>query len=159
KHLGEQLGLVVPAGRIHSLELMFRTSENTRGCPLLLPLLLWAAGPYELWENFVVRAPAEKVVASTTRTLQRLTQRGPPQACDVRRELWHQGLREDVQKCWVLRLGRYRFLDEHVVRWRNVGDKAVAVLAVRKHPMTLEDISAEIEEEHNLRTLANRLVS
>lgn len=157
--LREQLGAVIEAERLDGLKQMFEACEIARERPFLLPLLLWEAGPYERHANFIVRAPAEKVVSATLKVLKMLTRRGPAEASAARGELSRLGLTKEVQEPWVSELGCFRFSGAHLVPWDgNLGDKAEAILTLRKQPMTQEDISAEIPEEHNPRTLGNRLV-
>lgn len=158
--LREQLGPVIRAERLDSLKQVFEACEAARERPLLLPLLLWLAGPYEWHGSFILRAPSDKIVSATLKTLKALTRRGPADASAARDELSRLGLARDAQEAWVSELGSFRFSGAYLVPWDgNLGDKAEAILVLRKHPMTLEEISAEIPEEHNPRTVGNRLVS
>lgn len=75
-------------------------------------------------------------------------------------QLTELGIHKDIHQGWVTHIGDFRFLRNHVARWNgNVGDKAEIVLKLNGRPMSREEITAEIGEDHNERTLGNRLVS
>jgi hypothetical protein len=153
----DQLGLVFPTDRLQTLQKLLFESEITRDHALLLPLLLWNAGPYEQFGDFLVRAPAEKVVTQTKKVIRALTLPGPIEAEQVSEPLARLGINPEFQQRWILGLGEFRFLDTYLVSWTgNLADKAAIVLKIRGCPMTREEISAAIGEQFNIDSLANR---
>ena len=153
----DQLGLVFPADRFEILQKLLSESEITRDHPLLLPLLVWSAGPYEQVGDFFVRAPAEKIVAQTRKAIRALTRRGPVEAGEASEPLTRLGINGEFHRRWILGLGEFRFLDKHLASWTgSLADKAEIVLKIRGCPMNREEISAEIGEQFNIDSLANR---
>ncbi len=160
RQLRDQLGLVASPEQVDSIEHIFNESKVSQESPVLFSLLFWEAGPYERYEGFFVLAPAQKVVSSTTKILRALTRKGPAESSAVRGELTKARINQNVQELWVSHVSPFRFWRGLVVRWDgNVGDKAALILAMRKCPMTVEEISAEMAEVRSARTLANRLLA
>lgn len=156
----DQVGLAFPADQIQTLQKLLLESETTRDHALLLPLLLWSAGPYEQVGDFYVRAPAEKIAAQTRKILRALTRRGPIEAVEASEPLADLGIKAEFHQRWILGLGEFRFLDKYLVSWKgNLADKAAIVLKIRRCPMTREEISEEIGEQFNIDSLANRFSS
>jgi hypothetical protein len=153
----DQLGLVFPADRFETLQKLLSESEITRDHSLLLPLLVWSAGPYEQVGDFFVRAPAEKIVAQTRKAMRALTRRGPVEAVEAGEPLVRLGIKGEFHRRWILGLGEFRFLDKYLACWTgSLADKAEIVLKIRGCPMNREEISAEIGEQFNIDSLANR---
>ncbi|MGA2335036.1 MAG: sigma factor-like helix-turn-helix DNA-binding protein [Terriglobales bacterium] len=153
----DQLGLVFPTDRLQTLQQLLSESEITRDHALLLPILIWSAGPYEQWGDFFVRAPAEKVVAQTRKAIRALTRRGPVEAIEGSEPLARLGIHGEFHRRWILGLGEFRFLDKYLASWTgSLADKAEIVLKIRGCPMNREEISAEIGEQFNIDSLANR---
>jgi hypothetical protein len=153
----DQLGFVFPAYRLETLQKLLSESEITRDHTLLLPILVWSAGPYEQVGDFFVRAPAEKIVAQTRKAIRALTRRGPIKAVEVREPLARLGINEEFHRRWILGLGEFRFLDKYLASWTgSLADKAEIVLNIRGCPMNREEISTEIGEVFNIDSLANR---
>jgi Sigma-70, region 4 len=155
--LQDQLGLVFPADRFETLQKLLFESEITRDHIFLLPLLVWSAGPYERVGDFFVRAPSEKIVAQTRKAVRALTRRGPVEAVEVGEPLARLGIKEEFHRRWILGLGEFRFLDKYLASWTgSLADKAEIVLKIRGCPMNREEIFAEIGEQFNIDSLANR---
>lgn len=158
--LAQQLGSVARSERLEKFERLFRESPLARHRELILPLLLWAGGPYERYGPFVVQSPADNLVNATTETLDSITRKGPAKASVAMAKLARLGVAPGAQESWVLHLNRHRFMNGFLVRWRgNLGDKAEAVLSTQNRPMTIEELAAQIGEQKNIRTLGNRLVT
>jgi Sigma-70, region 4 len=153
----DQLGLVFPADQLQTLQKPLSESEVTRDHTLLLPLLLWSAGPYEQVGDFFVRAPAEKIVTQTRKAIRALTRRGPVEAVEASESLAQLGIKGEFHRRWILGLGEFRFPDKYLASWTGtLADKAEIVLKIRGCPMNREEISAEIGEQFNIDSLANR---
>jgi hypothetical protein len=106
----DQLGLVFPADQLQTLQKLLSESETTREHTLLLPLLLWSAGPYEQVGDFLVRAPAKKIVAQTRKIIRALTRGGPIEAGEVSEPLVRLGIKVEFHQRWIIGLGRFRRL-------------------------------------------------
>ena len=150
-----QIGLACPSRYIDELVTLTRATSCSSD---LLPILLWQGGPYAPAENWLIRHPLHE----TRELLESLL---PPigtseSQIDVQTRLIEQGL--DPQFCVeILNYFECRTFDNGmVVRWRgSLADKAFLLLANHAKPMTREEISSQIPEEHSIRTLGNYLFS
>ena len=107
--------------------------------------------------DFFVRAPAEKIVAQTRMAIRALMRRGPVDAVEASEPLARLGIKDEFHRRWILGLGEFRFLDKYLASWTgSLADKAEIVLKIRGCPMNREEISAEIGEQFNIDSLANR---
>lgn len=153
--LSVQLGLAVPSQSLLEIASLFTSSAATAMCPLLLPLLLWISGPYENVAGWVVRKPTSASLEALSSIL--------PQATDTVRledlslQLKELGIREVYHKQLIAHLGCL-LIGDTVLAWNgSLADKAYTLLSLAERPMTREQISSAIPDEHSIRTLGNYL--
>jgi hypothetical protein len=153
--LAAQLGLAVPEEKIVETCSLFECSAATSKNPMIFPLLLWIGGPYEQVENWVIRKPAIENLELLKSILPQTATTAPLEYLSVKlkqfdvHEAYHQGL--------LVYLGG-RLIGDTVIGWRgSLADKAFSLLSVAGRPMSREQLSSGIPEEHSIRTLGNYL--
>jgi hypothetical protein len=121
-------------------------------------LLLYIAGPYELWDDWLVRRPAKAVVSASVAAVDELFNVAFPVVEEALAALERAGVPQGAARDWLGLLPRIRVLDDYVVPWRGtLADKAQIVLRVSGRPLSLDEIVVAIGEEFNVRTLRNYL--
>jgi hypothetical protein len=155
KSFAIESGLIFPKQRLDELTALVNASRVTAKCPLLLPLLLFVGGPYGLSQDWIVRKPVSDIL---DRARSVLPQPGAVQKVgDIDEQLRKLGVAtKDI--ALLLRFLGWRVLGDSVLPWRgSLADKAFGILQVVGRPMTREEISSEIVEDHSIRTLGNYL--
>jgi hypothetical protein len=120
-------------------------------------LLLELAGPYTAEKGWFYlsesQAAIEAVVAS-------LTPIAPVALDQLLERLASLSASENIAREWLLARPDTRVSDGRVVRWgSNLGDKAVAILALRGEPMTAEEIYESLGEDRSERSFKQRVQS
>jgi hypothetical protein len=153
--LAGQLGLAFPEQLLSETASLFASSAVTAENPLFLPLLLWIGGPYERVRGWVIKKPASTNLAMLSAIL--------PQTAtisnfdDLSLQLQELGVRVQYHDGLIVYLG-CRLIEGCVLSWRgSLADKAFSLLTISGHPMTREQLSSGIPEEHSIRTLGNYL--
>lgn len=143
-------GLVFPA---HDLESVLGLAWDGHSVSLELQLILFLAGPYHVHDNTVVASAFQAALAEAVGPVAQ----GPVPLAVLRRTMTRLGIRED-QQVPALRARRdIRIAGEMVLPWSgSIGDKAAMVLALKRSPMTAEEIHEQINEG-SLTTLKNYL--
>lgn len=155
KSFATELGLIFPKQHLDELTTLVTTSTVTANCPLLLPLLLWVGGPYGLSQDWIVRKPIADTMERVRAVLPELG--AVVKLSDVDAQLRSLGV---ITKNIDLLLRHFgcRVLGDTVLPWRgSLSDKAFGILQSVGRPMTREEISSAIAEEHSIRTLGNYL--
>ena len=121
-------------------------------------ILLYLAGPYEVYGGWIVRKPAQQVVAATVTALEAVSEGGYPTVGEALSALMITGIREDDAREWLASMPSVRVLDDYVVPWRGtLADKAEIVLRVFGRPLDFDEIVAAVAGDFNARTLRNYL--
>lgn len=155
KSLSEQLGVVFQQKRLDELVSLASSSDIAVSCPDLLPLLLWLGGPYSQDGPWIVKKPVPETLLSLREVVPVMGTE--TKLYDFQRALSAIGVRNlDVGA--IEALCDCRVLGDQVITWRgSLADKAAAILHVNGSPMTREQISVAIPDEHSIRTLGNYL--
>jgi hypothetical protein len=155
KSFTRQLGLAVPKKRFDDLSALAMSSSTFANHPLLLPLLLWLGGPYGLLHDWIVRKPVSDSIDHIRACL-------PEQATvdllsAVEERLTAIGVSgTDLQQ--LVSHFECRVLRDSVLSWRgSLADKAFCILTNSGQPMTRDEISILIADDHSTRALGNRL--
>jgi hypothetical protein len=153
--LAGQLGVAFPEEHLSETASLFATSAVTAQNRLLLPLLLWVGGPYERDGGWVLKKPASATLAILSAIL--------PQTASISKfedlslQFTELGVRTQYHERLIAYLG-CRLIDGFVLQWRgSLADKAFSLLSISGHPLTRDQISSSIPEEHSIRTLGNYL--
>jgi hypothetical protein len=153
--LSEQLGLAFPATDLTRTASLFASSSVTAANPFLLPLLLWIGGPYEQKDGWMVRKPYATTMTLLESVLPTNAEIVPFENLSV--QLSDLGVNSTHHKELIGFLG-CRQIEGQVLTWRgSLADKAFALLSAAGQPLTREQISSQIPEEHSIRTLGNYL--
>jgi hypothetical protein len=153
--LSTQLGLAFPSAEAIRTASLFASSTVTAANPFLLPLLLWIGGPYEEREGWMVRRPYAANMALLESVLPSTAEVVAFEELSI--QLNELGVNSTHHKQLIGFLG-CRQIENQVLTWRgSLADKAFALLSAAREPLTREQISAQIPEEHSIRTLGNYL--
>jgi hypothetical protein len=155
KSLANELGLAIPKKRFDDLSALAMSSSAFADHPLLIPLLLWIGGPYALSQDWIVRKPVSDTMDQIRSCL---PEPGKLDSLyEVEERLKGIGVSAGNLQQLISHLD-YRVLGESVLSWRgSLADKAFGILTNTGNPMTREEISSAIGEEHSIRTLTNYL--
>ena len=119
-------------------------------------ILLYLAGPYEVSGGWIVRKPAQQVVAATVAALDAVCENGYPTVDEALAALTGTGIREDAAREWLASMPHVRALDDYVVPWRGtLADKAEIALRVVGRPLDFDEIVEVLGGDFNVRTLRN----
>jgi hypothetical protein len=159
--LKQRLGAACPADRIFAVVPEAGALTTRAEDPIVhLLILLWIAGPYELFGEWLVREPATRLLRTTQRALDQLTKKGPAPLEATLKRLQDLGIGNEFCLAWLEQVPKFRVVDDALVRWRgSVGDKAETVLALNGSPMSREQILTEIAEDKSVRSLGNALLA
>lgn len=159
--LRAQLGAAYPVHR-----LMAENPHFVPGVDVRTPevgqflLLLWAAGPYHVHGEWLILAPAERLIRRSRELLEQLTEAGPIPGAAALQALEPLEIAEPIRGEWLRSVGEglVRPIRDLLVPWRgSLADKAALILQIEGQPMTREEISRAIGEPHSMQTLSNYL--
>ena len=116
------------------------------------------AGPYELINGWLVLKSA--VASDPTRRIREMTDEvGYIDHDQATKELNKWGLNTSLHEEWLVRDGKIRKFNGHLVRWDgSIGDKLVIALADIGRPATIEALLEYIQEDRAKTSAANRVV-
>lgn len=121
-------------------------------------ITLYAAGQYEISGGWIVRKPAQQVVASTVLAIKAATDGGYPSLDEALAALVSAGIRQADAREWLASMPHVRVLDDYVVQWSGtLADKAETVLRVRGRPLDFDEIVDAMTGDFQVRTLRNYL--
>jgi hypothetical protein len=153
--LSSQLGLAFPSTEAIRTVALFASSTVTAANPFLLPLLLWIGGPYEERDGWMVRRPYAANMALLESVLPSTAEVVTFEELSI--QLNELGVNSTHHKQLIGFLG-CRQIEDQVLTWRgSLADKAYALLSAAREPLTREQISSQIPEDHSIRTLGNYL--
>ncbi|MDQ4145000.1 MAG: hypothetical protein M3198_14920, partial [Actinomycetota bacterium] len=156
------LRLRIRLGRVNRREIVpaaLRELGVSDGDDFTRSMLLWLAGPYTQFDEWVTRGRPDAAVRDTLELLDELTSEDPVDVDEALSQLTELEIEEGLRREWVAGLKRYRFLENYLVRWAgSVGDKAEVVLRIVGSPMTREEILSVIGEKYSRGTLTNCLL-
>lgn len=157
--LADTLGMAAPLDRLRGTWVRPALGGDADELSRLSALLmLHLTGPYELWEEWIIRRPAKENVSATARALDALFERGLPLVDEALVQLEQAGVRKESVRDWLGLQSRVRVLEEYVVPWAGtLADKAEVILRVSGRPLTFDEIADTINEEFSARTLRNYL--
>ncbi|MBX6386724.1 MAG: hypothetical protein IRZ07_27730, partial [Microbispora sp.] len=153
--LRTRLGSAVPAEDLAAAAPWHRTELITLAIPAwrFVRTLLTEYEPVDGW---LVAGGADELREKT----RQLFGDGPRPLDEAISLVGQLGIREDVAERWLASVPHLRVLEGHVVPWpRSMGDKAEAVLAVARVPLTPEEIQARIGEDYSIVGIRNQLAS
>ena len=155
KSLSERLGIVFQPKRLAELASLASSSDIAVACPDLLSLLLWLGGPYGQDGPWIVKKPVTETFLALREVMPVIG--SETKLHDFQNELSAVGVRNlDVDAMETL--CECRVMGDRVIEWKgSLADKAAALLHINGSPMTREQISAAIPDEHSIRTLGNYL--
>ena len=162
RYLKGAMGAACPLGSI-APERIYRkgSGEDEMSEDMTLGMLIWLAGPYEVYRGWLVRAPAETVVGLTKRAFRRVIARQEP--CDIPsvvEAFAELNVHERWALDWLSVVDRVKILDGKICSWSGgLSRKAYLVLAVHGSEMTADDICREIGDTCQRRSLLNSLHS
>jgi hypothetical protein len=120
--------------------------------------LLWAAGPYEVVGDWIVRTPAKHQVQITKAKLTSLGAGGPISLTEAQSQLSNMGIPETNVLEWIVSVGGYRIHQESVLPWSgSMADKVVVLLSISGAPMAQEELFENLGENRSLRSMVNQL--
>ncbi|MET8002401.1 sigma factor-like helix-turn-helix DNA-binding protein [Nonomuraea glycinis] len=150
-----RLGSAVPADDLAAAVPWHRGDLRALGIPAWRFVRTLLTG-YEQADGWLVAGGADELREKT----RQLFADGPRPLAEAVSMVAQLGVREDVAERWILAVPQLRVLDQHVVPWpRSINEKAEAVLAVAKRPMTPEEIQERIGEDYSLVGIRNQLTA
>ncbi|MEV4455236.1 sigma factor-like helix-turn-helix DNA-binding protein [Microbispora sp. NPDC049633] len=153
--LRTRLGSAVPADDLAAAVPWHRTELITLAIPAWRFVRTLLTG-YEQVDGWLVAGGADELREKT----RQLFTDGPRPLDEAVSLVAQLGIREDVAERWLASVPHLRVLDGHVVPWpRSMCDKAEAVLAVTRAPLTPEEIQTRIGEDYSLVGIRNQLAS
>jgi hypothetical protein len=161
RYLKGAMGAACPVGNI----VPERISRNVPGHgvteDLTLGMLIWLAGPYEVYRGWLVRGPSESLVSLTKSVFRRLGAKEEPR--DIRTvvdALSEVPVHERWALDWLSTVEKVKVFDGKICSWNgDLPSKAYLVLKVRGTVMTADDICRDIGDACNRRSLLNCLQS
>ena len=121
-------------------------------------VLLWLAGPYEVRGDWLILRPARLAIDETKQILRMATANGPAPMSVVEAALEVYGVPRGQIREWIVSVSSFRIEDDLILAWGgSMADKAVAILAIEKKPMTAEELHSRIGPSASLRGLTNQL--
>lgn len=123
-------------------------------------VLLSLAGPYAVYESWVIREPVIEVVGGSAAVLDlRLGEALIPLE-EASLLLDDFGIPPSEHSAWLERVCKCRVLDETVLPWKgSMADKAAAVLQLRGEPLTGDELAEALGPETNFRSMINQIQS
>ncbi len=123
-------------------------------------VLLWGAGPYKLAGDWLVLAPARKMITESKSALSDLTNDGPVALTEVIERLGDLGVRPSEALEWIVTLGGFRVDDETLIPWGgSLADKAEVVLTLNGVPLAQDELLERLGDGRTVRSLLNQLQS
>lgn len=163
KRLRSELGVASPvesAGAAISRLLAADVAAKPSDSDALQVTLFDLAGPFELYEDWIVLAPQREVLEASENALRNLTAGGAIDLSAAIEALVELGIRHEHGEAWIERLGSFRLVDQSIVAWGGTqADKACAVLMVSGQPLSADAIADAMGGDFSRRTLRNYLLS
>jgi hypothetical protein len=159
ERLRSDIGLAIQSEHLPSVETLRELElADLDGFPTRL--LLWAAGPYELVDGWLILSPARKTVKATSSLLNELTEHGPVPLSEAESRLVAMGFIGSQAVSWIVSLGGFRVYDDSLVPWRgSIGDKAATVLALAGSPLHQDELFERLGAGRSVRSMVNQLLS
>ena len=121
-------------------------------------LVLWVAGPYEIWRDWLVLAPARELVRASLAKVKHVLVKGFVPEEEAARALESLKINDEVRVAWLKALPGLTGLRGHVVRpGRTIADRAEILLRLNGSPMCKEEIAVELGGDFSVRSLGNYL--
>jgi hypothetical protein len=157
--LARQLRNCVPLDQVPTeVRAVLTHDDAVDGATLPIRVLLQMAGPYEVFERWAVRAPAEKLIATTSHELQGAMEDGTTDYQEAEALLLDAGIPETEVAPWLVVACKCRVLDGRVVSWTgSIADKSARILALYGEPRTVDEIVAALGSETNVRSLLGQI--
>lgn len=156
--LGRELGACSRIGELPSPIRAALVRDETNPASIGTRVLLDLAGPYEVFDRWVVRAPAERLIGATRELLEAASRDATLRREDALALLVDAGVPNADGGDWLTSACECRVLDGRVVSWRgSMADKAERILAVAGKPMTIDEIAAALGPDTNLRSLLGQI--
>ncbi len=117
---------------------------------VLRPLVLQLAGPYRERDGWLIDESAVQQNVEVLR--EQCDEFGLMEVSGAYGWLNESGIRADFHDAWLEKFGGFHRIDDTLVAWpRNVVDKCVALLALRKEPADAKTLVELVGEGHNVR--------
>ncbi|MCY4522849.1 MAG: hypothetical protein OXC13_18995 [Caldilineaceae bacterium] len=148
-----RMSLGVTAPIVHNLT-QLALDKSLRGtspesAELLRSLLLRLAGPYQEHNGWITLEQAD--IPDPASLMDLADEFGVLLLADAYDWLTGRGMRPEFHDVWLEHSGRFRCAGEHLMVWsRNVVDKSVALLAVRREPADANTLVDLVGEGHNV---------
>lgn len=118
-------------------------------------LVLELAGPYTVDEGWLYLSNSRDAIQAI---ISGLTSSVPVEVDELTERLVRLAVHDDVAREWLLDRPNVRVEEGRAVGWgSNLGDKAVAILALRGEPMTAEEIYDSLGEDRSERSFRQRV--
>lgn len=121
-------------------------------------VLMSFAGPFELREPWIVRAPAARITGIAQERILNVLADGPLPLPDVSEALSEVGIPDSEHGLWLQDICKCREVDGLVIPWTgSMADKAERVLQLRGEPLSPEEIAEALGPSTNLRSLTMQI--
>lgn len=116
------------------------------------------AGPFELREPWILRAPSSELESLTRDRILEMVEDGPIPVDEANAALAEVGVPASEHAQWLREMCRCREIDGLVVAWTgSLADKAVRILELRGEPLSPEELAHAIGPDTNLRSLTGQI--
>lgn len=128
---------------------------SSKSAKLLRSLILRLAGPYREHDGWIM---LEKIdIPDPAGIMDLADEFGVLLLADAHAWLASHGMRPEFHDVWLEHSGRFRCAGEYLMVWsRNVVDKSVALLAVRRKPADADTLVDLVGEGHNVSSVRAR---
>jgi hypothetical protein len=162
RYLKAAIGAVCPLSNIASERACPNGSTSAEATEdLTLAMLIWLAGPYEVYRGWLVRGPSHSLVSLTKNVFRRLgTKEEPSEIQTVVDALSEINVHQRWALDWLSVVAKVKVFDDKICSWSGgLPSKAYLVLRMRGKAMTTDDICREIGDACEKRSLLNCLQS
>lgn len=116
------------------------------------------AGPFELREPWILRAPSFELELVTRERILQMVEGGPIPVEEANAALAELGVPEPEHAQWLREMCRCRAVDGLVMAWTgSMVDKAVRILELRGEPLSPVELAEAIGPDTNLRSLTGQI--
>lgn len=121
-------------------------------------LLVWLAGPYRLYGNWLVRSASRDLLERAEQVVLAAMRDDVLGIEEARQALRRIGFRDERWRTWLEEHPKFRIFEEMVARWGgSQADKAALILRLHGSPLSSEEIFEEISEDRSFRGMTNQL--